>query len=65
MADANWASEIHSYYNVSPYWEDDEQEYRERRTASEIWLQASRRYTDAIQPGGLRQWPATVGDDPS
>ena len=36
MADANWASEIHSYYNVTPYWEDDEQDYRERRTASDL-----------------------------
>ena len=25
MADANWAAEIHSYYNITPYWEDDEE----------------------------------------
>src|SRR6476469_3813419 len=36
MADSNWASEIHSYYNVTPYWEDDEQEYRERRTERDL-----------------------------
>jgi sporulation protein YlmC with PRC-barrel domain len=36
MADANWAAEIHSYYNVTPYWEDDEQEYRERRTERDL-----------------------------
>ena len=22
MADATWATELHSYYNVTPYWED-------------------------------------------
>lgn len=33
MADANWASEIHSYYNVQPYWEDNEIDaVRERRS---------------------------------
>lgn len=37
MADASWASEIHAYYNVSPYWEDDEVDaVRERRSARDI-----------------------------
>ena len=35
MADPNWASDIHSYYNVTPYWEDDELDAsRERRTSA-------------------------------
>ncbi|HEY2864442.1 MAG TPA: PRC-barrel domain-containing protein [Casimicrobiaceae bacterium] len=36
MADSNWAAEIHSYYNITPYWEDDEREYRERRSTSDL-----------------------------
>ena len=36
MADQNWASELHAYYNVTPYWEDDEREYRDRRSTSDI-----------------------------
>jgi sporulation protein YlmC with PRC-barrel domain len=23
MADANWAAELHAYYNINPYWEND------------------------------------------
>lgn len=37
MADANWASDIHSYYNVTPYWEDDEVgAVRERRSMRDV-----------------------------
>ncbi|MEP6998531.1 MAG: PRC-barrel domain-containing protein [Betaproteobacteria bacterium] len=32
MADPNWAAELHAYYNVTPYWEDDEQDLRGRRS---------------------------------
>jgi sporulation protein YlmC with PRC-barrel domain len=35
MTDQNWASELHTYYNVTPYWEDDEREYREHRSTRE------------------------------
>jgi sporulation protein YlmC with PRC-barrel domain len=31
MADVNWASEVHAYYNVTPYWEDDFDAADERR----------------------------------
>jgi predicted P-loop ATPase len=23
MADPTWAKEVHAYYNVTPYWDDD------------------------------------------
>ncbi len=36
MADSAWASEIHAYYNVTPYWEDDERDIRERRSTRDI-----------------------------
>jgi sporulation protein YlmC with PRC-barrel domain len=36
MADANWAAELHSYYNITPYWEDDEEGLREHRSTSDI-----------------------------
>ncbi|MGH8713147.1 MAG: PRC-barrel domain-containing protein [Casimicrobiaceae bacterium] len=36
MADTAWASEIHAYYNVPPYWEDDDLEVRERRSPRDI-----------------------------
>lgn len=36
MADQNWASELHAYYNITPYWEDDEREFRARRSTSDI-----------------------------
>ena len=36
MADANWAAELHAYYNVTPYWEDDEEGLREHRSTSDI-----------------------------
>jgi sporulation protein YlmC with PRC-barrel domain len=31
MADRTWATEVHSYYNVTPYWDDDLDGARDRR----------------------------------
>ena len=36
MADPTWASEIHAYYNVAPYWDDDELDVRRSRSAAEL-----------------------------
>ncbi|HEY7943747.1 MAG: PRC-barrel domain-containing protein [Burkholderiales bacterium] len=36
MADSAWASEIHAYYNVSPYWDDDERDIREGRSTRDV-----------------------------
>jgi len=36
MADPTWASEIHAYYNVAPYWDVEELELRQRRSAADI-----------------------------
>ncbi len=34
MADATWATELHSYYNTTPYWEDDLRSSRDPRTSA-------------------------------
>jgi sporulation protein YlmC with PRC-barrel domain len=34
MADASWATELHSYYNVRPYWDDDIPSSRDPRTSA-------------------------------
>jgi sporulation protein YlmC with PRC-barrel domain len=32
MADRTWATEVHAYYNVTPYWDDDLDDARDRRS---------------------------------
>ena len=32
MADPTWATEVHAYYNVTPYWDDDLDAARDRRS---------------------------------
>jgi sporulation protein YlmC with PRC-barrel domain len=34
MADRQWASDLHSYYNASPYWEDEASTARDPRTSA-------------------------------
>ncbi len=34
MADTTWATEIHSYYNTTPYWEDELRSTRDPRTSA-------------------------------
>jgi PRC-barrel domain protein len=34
MADATWATELHSYYSTTPYWEDDLRSSRDPRTSA-------------------------------
>jgi sporulation protein YlmC with PRC-barrel domain len=34
MADNSWASQIHSYYNVRPYWDDELSRSRDPRTTT-------------------------------
>jgi len=34
MADPTWASDLHSYYDVQPYWDDDLRAARDPRTSS-------------------------------
>jgi sporulation protein YlmC with PRC-barrel domain len=34
MADQSWAKQLHSYYDVSPYWEDDMASARDPRTSA-------------------------------
>jgi len=34
MADQGWARDLHSYYDVSPYWEDDMETTRDPRTSA-------------------------------
>lgn len=35
MADPTWASELHAYYGVAPYWELDEREFHEPQYTGE------------------------------
>jgi sporulation protein YlmC with PRC-barrel domain len=44
MADPIWASELHAYYGIAPYWELDEREYREPRSTGEATLGEPKRY---------------------
>jgi len=34
MADSSWASDLHAYYNVRPYWEDDFEPSRDPRRSN-------------------------------
>jgi len=34
MADTTWATQLHSYYNVTPYWDDDASAMRDPRTSA-------------------------------
>lgn len=34
MADASWAADLHAYYNVRPYWEDDFEAARDPRRSN-------------------------------
>jgi hypothetical protein len=34
MADAGWATELHAYYNVKPYWDNELLAMRDSRTSS-------------------------------
>lgn len=36
MADPTWASKLYAYYDITPYWEGDEREFRERRSTGGI-----------------------------
>lgn len=36
MADSTWATELHSYYHATPYWDADFQSARDRRTSAGI-----------------------------
>jgi len=36
MADTTWATELHSYYNVRPYWDDELSSVRDPRTSAEF-----------------------------
>jgi len=34
MADTSWATELHDYYHVAPYWDDDLASPRDPRTTA-------------------------------
>src|SRR5262249_35432139 len=34
MADTNWATDVHSFYNVTPYWDDEYPATRDPRTTA-------------------------------
>ena len=34
MADRRWAADVHAYYDVNPYWDDDDGTTRSRAMAS-------------------------------
>lgn len=34
MADRTWATQVHAYYNVAPYWDDDLDTARDRRAST-------------------------------
>jgi len=34
MADSNWATDLHAYYNVRPYWEEDLEPIRDPRRSN-------------------------------
>jgi|SRR5579864_7788506 sporulation protein YlmC with PRC-barrel domain len=44
MADPTWASELHAYYEIAPYWELDEREFHEPRYTGETTLGEPNRY---------------------
>jgi PRC-barrel domain len=44
MADPIWASELHAYYGIAPYWAPDERQLREPRSTTEATLRDPKRY---------------------
>ena len=36
MADPTWATEVHAYYNVTPYWDDELDTARDRRSSPDV-----------------------------
>lgn len=44
MADASWARQLHEYYDVRPYWDDDISPVQDSRMSSGSTLRAPRSY---------------------
>jgi len=44
MADPAWATQLHSYYNVTPYWDDDSPALSDPRTSAGAEKNTSRDY---------------------